>query len=59
MTPCFMGAEPAHADVGPHAGLSLFEDEEHQGLAPMRSLPSAMRSRVLVSHTMKGEDLPP
>ena len=59
LTPCFMGAEPAHADAGPHAGLSLFEDEEHQGLALMRSLTPALRSRALVSHSMKGEDLPP
>ena len=59
LTPCFMGAEPAHADAGPHAGLSLFEDEEHRGLALMRSLSPAMRSQALVSNSMKGGDLPP
>ena len=59
LTPCFMGAEPAHADAGPHAGLGLFEDEEHKGLALMRSFPPEMRGRALVSHSMKGEDLPP
>ncbi len=59
LTPCFMGAEPAHADAGPHAGIGLFEDEEHKGLALMRSLPPAMRGRAIVSHSMKGEDHPP
>ena len=59
LTPCFMGAEPAHADVGPHAGLSLFEDEEYKGLALMRSLSQGKRGRALVSHSMKGEDHPP
>ena len=59
LTPCFMGAEPAHADMGPHAGLGLFEDEELKGLALMRSLSPEMRGRALVSHSMKGEDHPP
>ncbi len=59
LTPCFMGAEPAHADTGPHAGLGLFEDEEHKGLALMRSLSPEKRGRALVSHSMKGEDHPP
>ncbi len=59
LTPCFMGAEPAHADAGPHAGLSVFEDEEHRGLALMRSLAPALQSRALVSRSMRGEDLPP
>ncbi len=59
LTPCFMGAEPAHADAGPHAGVSLFEDEEHKGLALMRSLSPQARGRALVSHSMKGGDLPP
>ena len=47
LTPCFLGAEPAHADVGPHAGLGLFEDEELKGLALMRSLSPELRRRAL------------
>ncbi len=59
LTPCFMGAEPAHADAGPHAGLGLFEDEEYRGLALMRSLTPGMRGRAIVARSMKGADLPP
>lgn len=58
LTPCFLGAEPAYADHGPHAGASLFEDEERLGLALMRSFSPGMRERALVSRSMKGEDLP-
>ena len=32
LTPTFWGAEPSHADVGPFAGTTLFEDEERAGL---------------------------
>ncbi len=59
LTPCFLGAEPAYADHGPHAGTSMFEDEERLGLALMRSFPSGTRERALVSRSMGAEDLPP
>jgi len=36
--PTFMGAEPDRIDVGPHAGLRLFSQEEIRGLKLMRSL---------------------
>ena len=58
-TPCFFGAEPAYADVGPFAGISLFEDEERAGLKLMRSLASAQQRRAIVAHSMVGGDLPP
>jgi hypothetical protein len=58
-TPCFLGAEPAYADVGPFAGISLFEDEERAGLALMRSLDPAHQRRAIVAHSMVGGDLPP
>jgi hypothetical protein len=59
LTPCFFGAEPAYADVGPFAGISLFEDEEREGLDLMRSLSPAQRERAIVAHHMVGGDLPP
>jgi hypothetical protein len=58
-TPCFLGAEPAYADIGPFAGISLFEDEEREGLKLMRSLSAAQRERAIVAHSMVGGDLPP
>jgi hypothetical protein len=59
LTPCFFGAEPAYADVGPFAGTSLFEDEERAGLALMRSLSPAQQRTAIVAHSMMGGDLPP
>jgi Protein of unknown function (DUF3500) len=58
-TPAFMGAEPAYADVGPFAGTSLFEDEEREGLALMRSFTRDQQARAIVAHSMMGGDLPP
>jgi hypothetical protein len=59
LTPAFLGAEPAYADVGPFAGISLFEDEERFGLALMRSLSPAQQRQAIVAHSMVGGDLPP
>src|SRR4029077_1961082 len=59
LTPAFLGAEPAYADVGPFAGISLFEDEEQAGLALIRSLSPAQQRQAIVAHSMVGGDLPP
>jgi hypothetical protein len=59
LSPTFMGAEPAYADEGPFAGISLFEDEERLGLALMRSLSGSQQQTAIVAHSMMGGDLPP
>jgi len=59
LSPTFLGAEPAYADVGPFAGTSLFEDEERDGLALMRSFSRGQQARAIVAHAMMGGDLPP
>jgi len=59
LTPCFFGAEPNYADTGPFAGTRLFEDEEREGLALMRSLSAQQQARAIVAHAMVGGDLPP
>jgi Protein of unknown function (DUF3500) len=59
LTPTFMGAEPAYADTGPVAGISLFEDEERAGLALMHSLSPAQQRQAIVAYSMVGGDLPP
>lgn len=58
LTPAFMGAEPTHADEGPFAGISLFEDEEREGLRLMRSLSESQQARATVAKSMVGGDLP-
>jgi Protein of unknown function (DUF3500) len=59
LTPCFLGAEPIHADTGPFTGTRLFQDEERAGLSLMRSLSAEQQRRAIVAHSMVGGDLPP
>jgi hypothetical protein len=59
LTPTFWGAEPSHADVGPFAGTTLFEDEERAGLTLMHSFSPEQQRRAIVAHSMVGGDLPP
>ena len=59
LTPTFWGAEPAYADEGPFKGTRLFEDEENDGLALIRSLSAEQQRRAIVYHSMVGGDLPP
>ena len=58
LTPAFFGAEPNYADTGPFAGTSLFEDEEREGLALMRSFTRDQQGKAIVAHSMVGGDLP-
>ena len=59
LTPTFMGAEPRYADKGPHAGVRLFDDEEHFGLALVRSLSVAQQRKVIIHPTTVPGGLPP
>lgn len=59
LSPVFMGAEPNYADAGPFAGTRLFQDEEHAGLALMRSLTPALREQAILYRSTFGGDLPP
>ncbi|BGO94600.1 hypothetical protein NBRC10512_004972 [Rhodotorula toruloides] len=47
--PTFMGAEPDRIDVGPHAGLRLFSQEEIRGLNLMRSLSEENQKKAQIS----------
>ncbi|MYG52805.1 MAG: DUF3500 domain-containing protein [Rhodospirillaceae bacterium] len=58
LTPCFLGAEVAHADTGRHAGLRLFQDHERRGLELMNALPPAQRERAIVGRSILGDGLP-
>ena len=58
LTPAFMGAEPSYGDEGKFLGLKLFEDEEREGLALMRSLSEEQQITATVAHSMMGGDLP-
>jgi len=55
MTPMFMGSEPVSAHEGPHAGTRVFQTEERQGLALMRSLTPEQRQRAVIGTELPGE----
>jgi hypothetical protein len=46
VTPVFMGAEPHAIDVGPLAGIAVFEQEESGGLQLMQSLPMDLQQQA-------------
>lgn len=46
LTPVFMGAEPHAIDVGPLAGIAVFEQEESGGLQLMQSLPMDLQQQA-------------
>lgn len=50
--PTFMGAEPDRIDVGEHAGLRLFSQEEIRGLNLMRSLSAENQRMAQISEGM-------
>jgi hypothetical protein len=49
MTPLFMGSEPVGVDTGPLAGTRVFQPEEQQGLALVRSLAPEQRRRAVLA----------
>jgi len=55
MTPMFMGSEPVTAHEGPHVGTRVFQAEERQGLALMRSLTPEQRQRAVIGTELPGE----
>lgn len=59
MTPTFLGAEPVVADSGIYAGTRMFDLEQQQGLAVMRSLTAAQRAKATLFPTMLRKDMPP
>jgi hypothetical protein len=48
LTPMFMGSEPTHAPLGKYAGTRVFESEEQDGLAFIRSLSTDQQSEAIV-----------
>ena len=59
ISPVFMGAEPNVIDAGPHAGLTLFDDQERRGLDLMRSLSAALQEQATSYKLMKDPAMPP
>ncbi|MGE3075462.1 MAG: DUF3500 domain-containing protein [Dehalococcoidia bacterium] len=59
ISPTFMGAEPNVIDEGPHAGLTIFNDEEALGRDLMRSLSPDQRARAQTYKLMNDPAMPP
>jgi hypothetical protein len=58
MTPTFVGAEPAVADSGKHAGLSILQDEDARGLKLINALTSPQQEKAILYHSIRWADLP-
>jgi hypothetical protein len=59
VTPVFMGAEPHAIDVGPLAGIPVFDREESAGLALMRSLPLDLQHQAQLYALKRDPAMPP
>jgi hypothetical protein len=46
MTPMFIGSEPVAANVGPFAGISVFQTEQNEGLGFMQALPAQLQQKA-------------
>jgi hypothetical protein len=59
MTPAFMGAEPRRINIGPLAGLSLFDPEEASALSLIRALDPAQRRQAIIYPSILEDDISP
>lgn len=56
MSPVFLGAEPVIAPSGRHAGVSVLQREQNQGLAVINSLTSQQQSQAVRSSVKSGNN---
>jgi hypothetical protein len=59
LTPAFYGSEMTEIQEGPHAGQTLFVEEQRLGLELATSLSPAQRTRAVLFPSMRTQDLPP
>jgi hypothetical protein len=59
LSPRFLAAEPVDIDFGPHAGLSLFQEEQALGLELMRALTPEQQRKARVVESILTTDFPP
>jgi len=59
VTPVFMGAEPHELDVGPLAGIPVFDQEERAGLQLIQSLPLALQQQAQLFAQKRDPAMPP
>jgi hypothetical protein len=55
LTPMFMGSEPVSDETGPYAGTRVFQAEEEEGLALIRTMTAAQRARTVIAQELPGE----
>ncbi len=59
LTPAFLGAEPCHIKSGQFTGLRVFEAEERNGLAMVRSLSDDQAKQAILYSSILHGDVPP
>jgi hypothetical protein len=57
MTPSFWGSEPAVATSGKYKGTRIMDDEQHAGLAMVRSLTDQQRGRAILEPKKTGNNI--
>jgi hypothetical protein len=57
MTPSFWGSEPAVATSGKYTGTRIMDDEQHAGLAMVRSLTDQQRTRAILEPKKTGNNI--
>jgi hypothetical protein len=57
MTPAFWGSEPTVAKAGKYVGTSILRDEQNRGLALIRALTPAQRSRAVLQTSKRGNNI--
>ena len=55
MTPMFMGSEPVAAELGKYAGTRVFDAEEQNGLAFLRTMTPEQRATTVLAQQLPGE----
>jgi hypothetical protein len=51
MTPHFTGSEPVIATSGKYKGVTILQEEQHQGLAMLRALDEPQRAKAVINPT--------
>ena len=56
MTPHFLGSEPCRAEGGKYRGLTVFQQEQNDGLKMIGALPDAQRRKAVLNFSKTGNN---
>ena len=56
MTPLFLGSEPLRATSGKYKGITILQQEQNDGLAPVRALTDAQQQKAILNFSKTGNN---